>query len=175
MASKPRVLVLGGCGFVGRNFVTFLVQNDLASKIRVADKVRFPSRAHALMERFSTAAAKGDAGHGVHGARPRSGIPEPARRVQAGKPNERRLGRQGANLLCIALSAFVRKRAEIDALARMRTSKRTRTTHDARTNAKTYGRRVACACISICARVFFRWNHVRVISIGTHDAEGLMS
>ena len=177
MASKPRVLVLGGCGFVGRNFVTFLVQNDLASKIRVADKVRFPSRAHALMERLSTAAAKGDAGHGVHGARPRSGIPEPARRVQAGKPNERRLGRQGANLLCIALSAFVRKRAEIDALARMRTSKRTRTTHDAR---RTHERQNAwaqgCVPASVSVRVFFfRWNHVRVISIGTHDAEGLMS
>ncbi len=156
MASKPRVLVLGGCGFVGRNFVTFLVQNDLASKIRVADKVRFPSRAHALMGRLSTAAAKGDAGHGVHGARPRSGIPEPARRVQAGKPNERRLGRQGANLLCIALSAFVRKRAEIDALARMRTSKRTRrrtrTTHARTPKRMGAGLR---ACISICARVFF--------------------
>jgi len=37
--SKPRVLVLGGCGFIGRNFVQFLVEKDLASKIRVADKV----------------------------------------------------------------------------------------------------------------------------------------
>ncbi|XP_072173977.1 dTDP-4-dehydro-6-deoxy-D-allose reductase-like [Diadema setosum] len=35
---KPRVLVLGGCGFIGRNFVHYLVSNDLASKIRVADK-----------------------------------------------------------------------------------------------------------------------------------------
>eukprot|EP00002_Diphylleia_rotans_P001804 TRINITY_DN1103_c0_g1_i1.p1 TRINITY_DN1103_c0_g1~~TRINITY_DN1103_c0_g1_i1.p1 ORF type:complete len:366 (-),score=106.39 TRINITY_DN1103_c0_g1_i1:222-1319(-) len=39
MASKPRVLVLGGVGFVGRNFVRYLVEKDLASKIRVVDKV----------------------------------------------------------------------------------------------------------------------------------------
>jgi nucleoside-diphosphate-sugar epimerase len=37
--SKPRVLVLGGTGFIGRNFVQFLVEGDLASKIRVADKM----------------------------------------------------------------------------------------------------------------------------------------
>jgi nucleoside-diphosphate-sugar epimerase len=36
--SKPRVLVLGGAGFIGRNLVQYLVQNDLTSKIRVADK-----------------------------------------------------------------------------------------------------------------------------------------
>ncbi|XP_076438615.1 dTDP-glucose 4,6-dehydratase-like [Babylonia areolata] len=36
---RPRVLVLGGTGFIGRNFVQYLVNNDLASKIRVADKV----------------------------------------------------------------------------------------------------------------------------------------
>ncbi|KAJ3310706.1 hypothetical protein HDU76_003310 [Blyttiomyces sp. JEL0837] len=36
--SKPKVLVLGGVGFIGRNFVTYLVDNDLASKIRVSDK-----------------------------------------------------------------------------------------------------------------------------------------
>ena len=35
---KPRVLVLGGTGFVARHFVKYLVDNDLASKIRVADK-----------------------------------------------------------------------------------------------------------------------------------------
>ncbi len=32
------VLVLGGCGFIGRNFVKFLVDNKLATKIVVADK-----------------------------------------------------------------------------------------------------------------------------------------
>jgi len=37
--SKPRVLVLGGAGFVGRNLVQYLVENDLVSKVRVADKV----------------------------------------------------------------------------------------------------------------------------------------
>jgi len=37
--SKPRVLVLGGVGFIGRNFVQYLVENNLVSKIRVADKM----------------------------------------------------------------------------------------------------------------------------------------
>jgi len=37
--SKPRVLVLGGCGFVGRTLVEHLVDHNLADKIRVADKV----------------------------------------------------------------------------------------------------------------------------------------
>jgi len=42
--SKPNVLVLGGVGFVGRNFVKYLVDNNLAEKIRVVDKV-LPSTA----------------------------------------------------------------------------------------------------------------------------------
>lgn len=33
------VLVLGGVGFIGRNFVKYLVDNKLATKIRVVDKV----------------------------------------------------------------------------------------------------------------------------------------
>jgi len=37
--SKPRVLVLGGCGFVGRTLVEHLIDNNIAEKIRVADKV----------------------------------------------------------------------------------------------------------------------------------------
>jgi len=37
-AEKPSVLVLGGCGFIGRNFVEFLIDNDLVSKIKIADK-----------------------------------------------------------------------------------------------------------------------------------------
>lgn len=37
--SKPRVLVLGGVGFIGRNFVTYLIENDLCDKVRVVDKV----------------------------------------------------------------------------------------------------------------------------------------
>jgi hypothetical protein len=36
--SKPRILVLGGVGMIGRNFVQFCIDNDLCSYIRVADK-----------------------------------------------------------------------------------------------------------------------------------------
>ncbi|XP_047026096.1 uncharacterized protein LOC124634531 [Helicoverpa zea] len=36
--SKPRVLVLGGCGFIGRNLVEYLISNDLVSALRVVDK-----------------------------------------------------------------------------------------------------------------------------------------
>jgi len=38
MAEKPKFLILGGVGFIGRNLVHYLVKNDLASFIRVADK-----------------------------------------------------------------------------------------------------------------------------------------
>jgi nucleoside-diphosphate-sugar epimerase len=36
--SKPNVLILGGLGFIGRNLVEYLANNNLAGKIRVADK-----------------------------------------------------------------------------------------------------------------------------------------
>jgi len=36
--SKPRVLVLGGLGFIGKHLVKHLVDNNLASKIRFVDK-----------------------------------------------------------------------------------------------------------------------------------------
>jgi nucleoside-diphosphate-sugar epimerase len=36
--SKPNVLILGGLGFIGRNLVEYLVDNNLTSKIRIADK-----------------------------------------------------------------------------------------------------------------------------------------
>jgi len=39
MATKPRIIVLGGCGFIGRNFVEYLADNGFVSKIRVVDKV----------------------------------------------------------------------------------------------------------------------------------------
>lgn len=42
--AKPNVLVLGGVGFIGRNFVKYLVDNHVAAKIRVVDKV-LPSTA----------------------------------------------------------------------------------------------------------------------------------
>jgi nucleoside-diphosphate-sugar epimerase len=38
-ATKPRILVLGGLGFIGKHLVKHLVDNDLASKIRVVDKI----------------------------------------------------------------------------------------------------------------------------------------
>ncbi|KAG6967903.1 hypothetical protein JG687_00004026 [Phytophthora cactorum] len=38
MAAKPRVLVLGGAGMIGRNFVKYLIDRDLVSAVRVADK-----------------------------------------------------------------------------------------------------------------------------------------
>jgi len=37
-AEKPNVLILGGCGFIGRHLVAYLIENDLAEKVRVADK-----------------------------------------------------------------------------------------------------------------------------------------
>lgn len=36
--TKPRVLVLGGVGFIGRELVAYLAENELVSHIRVADK-----------------------------------------------------------------------------------------------------------------------------------------
>lgn len=36
--SKPKVLILGGCGFIGRHLVDYLVTNDLAETIKVVDK-----------------------------------------------------------------------------------------------------------------------------------------
>ncbi|KAH0789481.1 NAD-dependent epimerase/dehydratase family protein [Histomonas meleagridis] len=40
MSSKPKVIILGGTGFVGRHMVRYLIENDLASLIRVCDKNR---------------------------------------------------------------------------------------------------------------------------------------
>ncbi|XP_076629383.1 uncharacterized protein LOC143345809 [Colletes latitarsis] len=36
---KPKVIILGGCGFIGRNLVEYLLDNDLVSFVRVVDKV----------------------------------------------------------------------------------------------------------------------------------------
>jgi len=38
-SNKPKILVLGGLGFIGRNLVEYLVANSLVSKVGVADKV----------------------------------------------------------------------------------------------------------------------------------------
>jgi dTDP-D-glucose 4,6-dehydratase len=48
----PRILVLGACGFVGRNFIHFVVENKLASFIKAVDKA-IPSMSyfHPLFER----------------------------------------------------------------------------------------------------------------------------
>lgn len=57
-ADGPRVLILGGCGFIGRNLVHYIVSYDLASFVRVADKV-LPSMAY-LSDEFKTSFEKVD-------------------------------------------------------------------------------------------------------------------
>ncbi|CAO3572990.1 unnamed protein product [Mortierella alpina] len=56
MAPQPTVLVLGGVGFIGRNFVAHLVENGLSAEIRVIDKV-LPQTAY-LNKRFQAAFEK---------------------------------------------------------------------------------------------------------------------
>lgn len=56
MSPQPTVLVLGGVGFIGRNFVAYLVENNLASEIRVIDKV-LPQTAY-LNKRYQAAFEK---------------------------------------------------------------------------------------------------------------------
>ena len=50
--AKVNVLVLGGVGFIGRNFVHYLLDNHLVADIRVADKV-LPQTAY-LSDTFKT-------------------------------------------------------------------------------------------------------------------------
>lgn len=45
MSAAPRVLLLGGTGFIGRNCVKYILDFDLASKLRVVDK-RLPSMSY---------------------------------------------------------------------------------------------------------------------------------
>lgn len=49
--SKPNVLIIGGCGFIGRNLVQYLVESDVCNHIKVIDKttptVAFLSKQHA--------------------------------------------------------------------------------------------------------------------------------
>lgn len=53
---KVNVLVLGGVGFIGRNFVHYLSTNSLVADIRVADKM-LPQTAY-LSETFKTEFSK---------------------------------------------------------------------------------------------------------------------
>ncbi|EDO44998.1 predicted protein [Nematostella vectensis] len=53
MSDKPSVIILGGLGFVGRNLVCYLVDNELCSKIRAVDKV--PPQTAWLNERHKAA------------------------------------------------------------------------------------------------------------------------
>ncbi|XP_046857519.1 dTDP-glucose 4,6-dehydratase 2-like [Xenia sp. Carnegie-2017] len=53
MSEKPSVIIMGGLGFIGRNLVTYLVENDLCSKIRAVDKV--PPQTAWLNERHKQA------------------------------------------------------------------------------------------------------------------------
>jgi hypothetical protein len=39
LRSKASVLLLGGCGFVGRNFLLFLLNEQLISYVKVVDKI----------------------------------------------------------------------------------------------------------------------------------------
>ncbi|XP_017769344.1 PREDICTED: uncharacterized protein LOC108557368 [Nicrophorus vespilloides] len=39
MEQKKNVIILGGCGFIGRNLVAYLVSNKLVNRLRVVDKV----------------------------------------------------------------------------------------------------------------------------------------
>lgn len=43
------VLVLGGVGFIGRNFVAYLIENNLVNSVRVVDKV-LPATAYLSAE-----------------------------------------------------------------------------------------------------------------------------
>ncbi len=38
MSTKPKWLIAGGMGMIGRNLVKYLLDNNLASDIRIADK-----------------------------------------------------------------------------------------------------------------------------------------
>lgn len=37
--NKPKLIIFGGCGFIGRSLVEYLISNDLVSTVRVIDKV----------------------------------------------------------------------------------------------------------------------------------------
>lgn len=39
MAEKPSVLIIGGLGYIGRNLALYIHKNELASEVRLVDKV----------------------------------------------------------------------------------------------------------------------------------------
>lgn len=39
MAEKPAVLIVGGLGYIGRNLALYIHNNNLASEVRIVDKV----------------------------------------------------------------------------------------------------------------------------------------
>jgi nucleoside-diphosphate-sugar epimerase len=39
MADKPSVLIIGGLGYIGRFLALYIHQNNLASEVRIVDKV----------------------------------------------------------------------------------------------------------------------------------------
>ena len=39
MAEKPAVLIIGGLGYIGRFLALYIQQNNLASEVRIVDKV----------------------------------------------------------------------------------------------------------------------------------------
>lgn len=39
MAEKPAVLIIGGLGYIGRNLALYIHKNNLASEVRIVDKV----------------------------------------------------------------------------------------------------------------------------------------
>lgn len=39
MAEKPAVLIVGGLGYIGRNLALYIHKNNLASEVRIVDKV----------------------------------------------------------------------------------------------------------------------------------------
>jgi len=39
MAEKPSVLIIGGLGYIGRWLAYYIHKNDLASEVRIVDKV----------------------------------------------------------------------------------------------------------------------------------------
>lgn len=75
MAEKPSVLIIGGLGYIGRFLALYIHKNDLASEVRVVDKV-LPQLAW-LAPEFDEACA-GDKFLQADASRERKSTPPPA-------------------------------------------------------------------------------------------------